>query len=116
MADPQWKNFQSRLQRIDRIHQAGGAFEANGTLGRAYFDTTRKRKRFRFPWRAIAMIFAGLLLFKATLFARVGTEGYDERIAALEAGSEADRIGAWVLSADPVTRWIAAQIAPYIRR
>jgi len=103
-------SFESRLARIDQIHNAGGAFEATGALGRAYFDSHRPKERRQFPWRAIAMVLLGVVLFKAAVLAQVGPETYNRRIAALEQGSTAEKLGAWVLTADTPTQFVAAQL------
>jgi hypothetical protein len=91
------RDFESRLGRIEKIHEAGGAFEANGALGRSYFDSVRPRPARHIPWRGLALIMAGTLLFKATLFAQIGEDAYNQRIAALAAGNIGEQSVAWVL-------------------
>lgn len=103
-------SFERRLARIDQIHAAGGAFEATGALGRAYFDSHRPKERRAFPWRGVALVFLGMLLFKGAILAQIGPETYAHRVDALAAGNTAERIGAWVLQADAPTRFIAAQL------
>ena len=106
MSDHGLKSFEKRLARIDRIHAAGGAFEATGALGRSYFDSMRPRSRRAIPFRAIALLFVGALLFKGAIFAQLGAETYDARVGALAQGTLPEQVGAWVLHADPVTRGI----------
>ena len=103
-------DFEDRLARIDRIHAAGGAFEATGALGRAYFDSHRPKERRHFPWRALAMLFLGMLLFKGAILAQVGPQIYASRVASLAEGTLAEQVGAWVLKADAPTEFIAAQL------
>ncbi|WP_444460779.1 hypothetical protein [Rhodobacter capsulatus] len=103
-------DFEDRLARIDRIHAAGGAFEASGALGRAYFDSHRPKERRRFPWRAVAMLLLGMLLFKGAILAQVGQETYARRVEVLRQGSALEQAGAWVLQADAPTRFIASQL------
>ncbi|PYF09357.1 hypothetical protein C8J30_109103 [Rhodobacter viridis] len=103
-------DFERRLARIDRIHAAGGAFEATGALGRAYFDSHRPKGRRRFPWRAVAMVLLGMLLFKAAILAQIGPETYAHRVETLAAGTTVERVGSWVLRADAPTQFIAAQL------
>jgi hypothetical protein len=107
-------SFEDRLMRIERIHADGGAFEATGSLGRSYYDATRHKHRRPLPWRGIAVLFLGLLLFKGTLLAQLGAPIYDARVDALAAGSSIERIGAWVLKPEPATRMIADLISPFI--
>jgi len=106
MSDHGMKSFEKRLARIDEIHAAGGAFEATGALGRSYFDSMRPRARRAVPFKAIALLFIGALLFKGAVFAQLGAETYDARVATLEQGAIAEQVGAWVLHADPATREI----------
>lgn len=110
MRDTGLKTFESRLSRIDEIHAAGGAFEANGALGRAYFDSIRTKQRRKFPLQAVAMVLAGALLFKATVLAKVGAEVYSARVEGLAQGNLAEQFGAWVLKADPATHWLATAL------
>lgn len=111
MSDTGLKTFESRLERIDRIHAAGGAFEATGALGRSYFDSVRPKDRKSFPLRGIALTLGGALLFKAAVLAQVGSSIYAERIDVLAQGNTAEQIGAWVLKADPLTQRLAGMIA-----
>ena len=115
VADPNIESFEQRLARIDKIHEAGGAFESTGTLGRAYFDATRPRRRRGVSLRALAFLFAAALLFKAAIMAQLGSEGYDERVAALAKGSMPEQVGAWVLQADPVTQRLAGYLQSILR-
>ncbi|MEO1952467.1 hypothetical protein [Thioclava sp.] len=114
MRDPQIESFEKRLHRIDQIHQAGGAFEASGALGRSYFDSMRPKSRRSIPLRGVALVFAGILLVKGAMLAQVGQESYEARVASLAGGSQFERVGAWIMHADPITRKIAGLLAPYI--
>ena len=114
MTDRNLRDFETRLHRIEQIHQAGGAFEASGSLGRAYFDSVRPRKRRGFPLRAAAMIMCAALLLKAGVLAQIGTEAYGDKVAALSEGGAANAAAAWVLKPDPVTRKLASVIRPLI--
>ena len=51
----------------------------------------------------VAMILASVVTMKAVVHANVGADSYNHRIALLAEGDGADKIGAWVLSADPIT-------------
>lgn len=111
MSDMGLKTFENRLERIDKIHAAGGAFEATGALGRSYFDSVRPKGRKVIPLRALALLLGGVLVFKAAVFAQLGGAVYQERIAALGQGNMAEQAGAWVLTADPITQILGALIA-----
>ncbi|MBZ4022592.1 hypothetical protein CKO11_08995 [Rhodobacter sp. TJ_12] len=98
------------MARIDDIHAAGGAFEANGTLGRSWFDSHRRKARRGLPLRALAFLCIGILLFKGALLAEIGPDTYQARVTLLAEGSSLERVGAWVLQADAPTQWIATQL------
>lgn len=110
MSDAGRTRFEGRLARIDEIHAHGGAFEANGALGRSYFDARRPKERSKFPWRGVALVLAGTLLFKAAILANIGQEAYDRRVTALVQGNMAEQVGGWILQADAPTQWIAAKL------
>lgn len=112
MTDRNMQDFQHRLHRIDEIHQAGGAFEAAGSLGRAYFDSSRPRSRRAIWLRPLALIFTSAMLLKGGLYAHLGAESYGERVDGLMAGGLADQVGAWMLKADPLTVFLAGYIRP----
>ncbi|MEZ5684983.1 MAG: hypothetical protein R3D78_03415 [Paracoccaceae bacterium] len=114
MSDRNLKDFQHRLEKIEQIHKAGGAFEAAGALGRSYFDAMRPKAHRSFPLRALAMILAGVLLLKGALLAQMGADPYDAKVAQLAAGTFPEQASAWVLHADPVTRKIAETLHPII--
>lgn len=114
MVETKIKSFETRLARIDRIHAAGGAFEAAGSLGRSYFDAARPKARRSFPWRGVALILLGALLFKGTLLAALGDSVYEARVTALAEGSIPGQICAWVLTADAPTQLVAALLSPYL--
>lgn len=115
VADPNMKEFEKRLARIDKIHEAGGAFESTGSLGRAYFDAARPRRRRGVSLRALAFLFLAALLFKAAILAQLGQDGYAERVSILAKGSFPEQIGAWMLHADPVTLKLASYIQHILR-
>ncbi|PCD77804.1 hypothetical protein [Pseudothioclava arenosa] len=112
MSDRNLKDFEARLQKIEQIQKAGGAFEATGTLGRSYFDSTRPKSRRSIPLRALGMILFSALLLKAAMFSHMGPTSYDQKVAMLETGSMVEQASAWVLRADPLTRKIADSLHP----
>lgn len=110
MTDLNMKDFEHRLVRINQMHAAGRSFEATDALGRADFDAARGRRRIAIPLRSIALVLAAVLLFKGAILAHLGAEGYQDKIAALAAGTLLEQVSAWVLHPDPATHQIAAVI------
>ena len=108
-ADPNLKDFEGRVRRIEKAHRKGYGFEARGTLGRS--ATYRREGRLgRILRGAVLVAMLGLLLKGAILF-NVGTELYDSRIAAMQTGTGFDPLAARLMAADPLTRVIAAFLA-----
>ncbi|MFN0115677.1 MAG: hypothetical protein ACKVPY_13465 [Paracoccaceae bacterium] len=107
MNDPNMRNFYGRLGRIEDIHRKGGGFEADGTLGMAYFrpEVRRRRGGWLMP---VVLVLAMIVLMKAVILAHLGAAAYDARAASLAQGSTSDRLGAYVLTADPLTLQVAA--------
>ncbi|WP_343079826.1 hypothetical protein [Ostreiculturibacter nitratireducens] len=107
MRDPNMKNFQGRLRRIESIHRSGGGFEAAGTLGHSYY-TNLKRRRGASRWiLPLALVLGAVILVKGAVHAQIGAATYDSRIETMRAGDTADRIGAYVLQADPLTLFVS---------
>ncbi len=110
MVDRNMSDFQGRLGRIERTHEAGGGFEANGTLGMAYYNA--HRRRWRLPRWPGTLLVTALVLFglKAGLHVAIGGDAYVQKVESLRQGSDTDRVGAWLLQADPVTLALATQL------
>lgn len=107
MADPQMKDFYGRLRRINKIHRAGGGFEASGTLGMSYYSGINRRRNHAKWLLPVALLLFTIVGIKAAVHANIGSFAYESRIAALRDGDSADRIGAYVLQADPLTLYVA---------
>lgn len=105
MADLNMRDFNKRLKRIDRIHKAGGAFEASGTIGRAFYASMDRPRRRKGSWlRPLSFVLLGVLVFKVAVYGQLGAATYDARIASLAGGSTLDKFGAWVMTVDPITQ------------
>ena len=109
MSDPNLVDFYGRVARIERARAKGYGFEANGTLGRSHYLRPVRQRR---PMLRI-LIFASVCVFglKGAILYKVGPESYEARVARLQTGEGFDRLGAWLMQADPVTVWVAEQIA-----
>lgn len=108
MADPNLVDFYGRIARLERARAKGYGFEAPGTLGRSYYyQKPRKRRSLVLPMIFVAFCVFGL---KGAIYQSVGAKSYDERVAGLQAGQGFDRLGGWLMQADPVTVLIADQI------
>ncbi len=112
-ADPNLKDFQVRLRRIQKAHAKGYGFEARGTLGRS--ATLRRGNPLPRLAARLTVIVALAFVGKAALFYHVGAETYDARVAGLAKGEGMDPLAARLMQADPLTRalaGLAAQVFP----
>lgn len=110
MVDRNLQNFYGRLGRIEDIHRAGGGFEADGTLGMAFYNARRRRGRRLGVLAPLALVAATILGLKAVVHATVGTELYEARVAELRDAGGVQAVGAYVLQADPATVAISEKI------
>lgn len=114
MVDRNLQNFYGRLGRIERIHDAGGGFEADGTLGMSYYKARRRPLRRAGVLGPLVLVVMTIVAIKAAVLASIGDERYEERVAALRAGTPVEQVGAYVLQADPLTVSMAGQIRKLI--
>ena len=93
--DTQREEFYGRIARLERDRSGTGGRSRTPTVGGG---------NWLLP---VIMIVGVLFVTKAVVHARIGAESYDYRIALLASGDGADRIGAWVLAPDPLTRGLS---------
>lgn len=106
MADPNINDFYKRVARIERARKTGFGFEAAGTLGRSYYtQSTPQRRSILGP--VLFLLVCGFL-FKGVMYSQVGPELYNQRVSDLMAGEGIERVGGWLMQAEPVTL-LAAQ-------
>lgn len=106
MVDSNYKSFSGRLRRIEKAHRKGYGFEAKGTMGRS---TIAKREgSLGKTLRAMLLMIMVGWIMKGAIYYYVGDEVYQQRVAGLATGSDFDPIAANIMSADPVTRLVAA--------
>jgi hypothetical protein len=105
------QNFDKRMERILRKHQRMSHGYVPVLTEDGLIVPAPKRRPVRLPLRLIAFTLIGLMAFKIMLFVSIGDTAYEARVATLQAGSQWEQVGAWIMSADPVTVWAAEQIA-----
>lgn len=116
MSDPSFDEFYSRIAKIEKAREKGFGFEAEGTLGRSHYTRRSRRFRIRIPLLrpAVALLIAATVV-KAIFLHQLGTEVYNERVAKLKAGEGIDRLGGVLMTADPVTIALAANLQKLLR-
>ena len=110
MANAKQMEFGARLNKIDRSHRQLAHGYVTSVNHDGLIIAKPSRQASRRPLRGVFMGLAVLLVFKAFVYAQIGSAAYAERIGLLEAGTIVEQIGAYVMHADPVTVWIAEQI------
>ncbi|MEO6299714.1 MAG: hypothetical protein ABIV25_11760 [Paracoccaceae bacterium] len=108
MSDPNLTDFRGRVTRIQKAHAKGYGFEAPGTLGRSHYHHPQTKRRSIVGPILFLLICA--FLTKGAIYHEVGAESYNSRAAALMAGQGFDRIGGWLMQADPVTLYVSGKI------
>ena len=106
--------FDARIKRVRHSHakMAQGYDAKVGRDGLIVFRPKRRRKSI--PWRPLLVLLAAFIGFKVFVLMQIGDIAYQERVDTLAAGTAVERAGAYAMQIDPVTRAIAAQIAPLI--
>lgn len=112
VADANLDDFYRRVDRIQKTNRAGGGFEAAQAIGRSHYTRRRRRRLPVFgPVVIVLTVFVGL---KGVIHAQIGAATYDRRVAALQTGTAAERVGAYVLRADGPTRFISRHVLELI--
>ncbi|MGZ9811247.1 hypothetical protein ACXN5S_12365 [Pseudoroseicyclus sp. H15] len=107
MTTASFNEFQTRLKRIKKTHLrlADGA---QLHMDKSGLVTAQPRTRLVFPWRVVLHLVVGALLLKAALLAGLGPAAYAETLQSLATGTTPERVGAFIMQADPVTELLAA--------
>ncbi|MFC3614272.1 hypothetical protein ACFORG_10915 [Lutimaribacter marinistellae] len=107
--------FDRRIRRLAKKHNAmaGGYRAQMRPDGLIVMKPRRSRPGISF--RAIVFFIAGFFVFKGFMLASVGVATYEERVARLAEGTTAERAGAWVMNADPVSTYISETLGPWLR-
>lgn len=113
MAEANRAEFVSRLRRIDRTHRrlAHGYVQLVERDGVLVPMPRRQIARPGISYRGLMLLLGGALAVKGVLFAALGEGAYSQKVASLASGTGFEQVAAWVMQADPITRWIAAQMA-----
>ena len=109
MTDPNLTDFYGRVARIQKMRSKGYGFEAPGTLGRSFYYRPKSRRRSIVG--PILFLLACTFLLKGTIYYNIGAEGYGERVAALQSSVGIERIGGWMMQAEPATIFVSQGIA-----
>lgn len=110
MRDSNMDDFHKRVGRIGKLHDR----MASGYVASVNHDglivAKVRRRGPRFPWKGVALCFVAFFAFKGFLLMQLGEASFNERVGKLENGTVVEQAGAYAMSADPLTRWVATQI------
>jgi hypothetical protein len=112
--DPNLNDFYTRVSRIEKLHAKGYGFEAIGTVSRKV--PSRGGARALKILKPLVIGLALAVALKGTIHYYVGAQTYESRVSALAAGEGFDPVGAWMMSADPITLWVSAQLQVLLPR
>lgn len=111
MSDANRDDFGARLKRIDRTHRKVAQGYVTSVNHDGLIIAVPRRRRVRVPFGGIALIAMAVIGFKGLVHAHLGAVAYDERISSLSAGSSVEKVGAWIMQADPVTRAVSQAVS-----
>ena len=76
----------------------------------------RYRRRTRMPLRGIGIAIVALFLTKGAVLAHLGPDAHRVRLSRMASDNFVYQTLAWVMRPDPVSRVVAAQLRPLLRR
>ncbi|MBL3571204.1 hypothetical protein BV509_09255 [Rhodovulum sulfidophilum] len=115
MQDPQYRDFQNRLQRVAEMQRSGRAFETADTSRMA--APRRPRHALNLPlWRSLGVMAATVTLVKVGILVQIGAPAYAERLALAESRTPVERAAAAVMQIDPATGWVARGVSALLGR
>ena len=115
MSAYQFEEFERRMRRINRRHtklSRGFKTEINND---GLVVAKPHKRRGGATIRGLALIAVIILLFKGFLHAQLGITAYEERVAQLAEGNAVEQIGAWVMTADPITLALSQHLSSLVR-
>ena len=110
MADQNLVDFQGRVSRIKKARAKGLGFEAAGTLGRSYYAQRSPARSRMSVLKPALIVMLGAFGLKGAIHYHIGAAVYSERVADLKSGQGFDRLGGYLMDADPVTRFVSANL------
>lgn len=111
MADTNFDKFDKRMARIMRNHERlSKGYVTKVTRDGLIVARPRRTLLDFIPWRTILILLIAAMAAKVFLYVQLGPEAYEARVANLAVGTELEKVGAYVLSADQATLWLASKV------
>lgn len=115
MTASQFDEFDRRMRRINRRHSRLSRGYSTSVNADGLLVAMPVKRRAGTPLRGVVILLAVLMLFKGFLYAQLGQAAYQERVDRLAGGTTIEQVGAWLMTADPSTVWIATQVSSLVR-
>jgi len=112
MADSR-SDFMTRLRRLDRRHRAMGRGYTATMRGDGLIVVRPRRLQFRLPIRGFILLMIIFMCFKGFMIASLGEQAYGERLNILKEGSAYEKVGAFIMGVDPVSKGISDILRPF---
>jgi hypothetical protein len=109
MTDPNLVDFYGRVAKINRDHAKGYGFESVGTLGRSHYYRPQRKSPLRYILPVATIILCTVAL-KGAIHHSIGGEVYQARVDTLVASEGIDRLGGYLMVADPATLWVSGKL------
>ncbi len=95
--------FEKRLRNIVRNHQRMNHGAVHAIRSDGLIVARPRVYNPKFPLRGLVMLITAAVLFKAYIYASLGSATYSGRIDVLAQGSLFEKAGAWIMQPDAVT-------------
>ncbi|ANP37916.1 hypothetical protein JL2886_03030 [Phaeobacter gallaeciensis] len=110
----QHQEFQARLRRLEGKHNDMSAGYSARVRSDGLIVVAPRQIRSRITPRAVVFFLCAFFLFKGFLMAALGFASYDARVADLSKGVAVERVGAFLMQAEPVSMLIGEKLRPYL--
>jgi type VI protein secretion system component VasF len=111
MAHANFQEFDKRMARILREHQKlSNGYVTKVTRDGLIVAKPRRRILSLAPLRFLLLLLVAAMVFKIFFYINMGAEVYNARVANLAVGTQVEKLGSFVLQADPVTVAIAEKL------
>lgn len=110
MTDQNMVDFYGRVSRIKKARAKGYGFEAPGALGRSYYAQHSAPRSRTSIFKPVLIVLFSAFGLKGAIHYQVGGAVYEQRIAELKSGEGMDRLGGYLMQADPVTMFVSFKL------
>lgn len=111
MAHANFQEFDKRMARILREHEKlSKGYVTKVTRDGLIVAKPRRRVLSLAPLRFLLLLLVAAMVFKIFFYIQMGAEVYNARVATLAVGTQVEKVGAYLLQADPVTVAISEKL------